>query len=883
MIFALLSSIASAESVTILSSSSSLTKRIIKKFDFNERPLGNLEDVPMYWAKVQAPGFPHFVNGKFDEQTGVPAPSFKLQLNGGNLGYVFTARKISAFPGSDHKIIAKVKTANMKYARGYIEAFYLDRFGNPLKDTIKYSQLIAPTKSLTQKWQTIVINLPFTNPAGRFIGLGVFLVQPDHLPDIFNTQITSYKKDIYAAMWIDEISIIRLPQAKIKLKKNNLIYDSSENITVYSLIADPTPDDLSARIILSDNATTKSVQWQVPVEILPPIEAILQGRASRPAFTSFELGKLQAGLYTLNLQVLANNQIIVSKKFDFAVLNHNRPTDFENNLGIDLSGKPIDRPALIMDFISKLKPGWALIPFWRRDFSTVTAHSDHSPADILATGCKHNDIKVLGGFLEIPKNLKLKEKLISPSIWDLFASNNAIWKIPLASLLARQADKIDTWIFGEINDYWQSPDSRIASLLSQLKKYFSQFQGRPIFAAAWPALRNPPTKKIADNYFVKIPVELVPSSFENYFIQWKQVNTNPIITLQTLPLDKYKIIPATQDFVRRLIETKKNGITLLACGNLWSNNNKIVSAGMMPNAYYAAFANIIDRLGGTHYLGQIEFAPGQKGILFGNSQHAVLVIVQMKHKAKFLEGEISLGDNLIAYDMWGRKLPIIYNENKWILPYQQIVFIDGITPELANFISTIRFAQPNLTSKFGVHKIKLTFRNTFAQTINGTVRVKASRFWRFDPSGARFTLIPGGKFVLPMKLRFPSNEPIGQKIINVKFDIEARKVVHLNLLIPLGVSSSDLKMRVLWFMRDDKLVIIQEIRNYGKIYADLQAFLIAPNRPRMERQIRKLAPGQFAIKEYTVGPWRQMFGRKIRVGFREIRGTRMVNQIITIE
>ena len=38
--------------------------RVVKTFDFEERKLGNDEDLPMNWVKVEGSGFPHYVNGK---------------------------------------------------------------------------------------------------------------------------------------------------------------------------------------------------------------------------------------------------------------------------------------------------------------------------------------------------------------------------------------------------------------------------------------------------------------------------------------------------------------------------------------------------------------------------------------------------------------------------------------------------------------------------------------------------------------------------------------------------------------------------------------------------------------------------------------------------
>ena len=37
--------------------------RGLKIIDFEERKLGNNEDLPMHWVKISGPGLPHYVNG----------------------------------------------------------------------------------------------------------------------------------------------------------------------------------------------------------------------------------------------------------------------------------------------------------------------------------------------------------------------------------------------------------------------------------------------------------------------------------------------------------------------------------------------------------------------------------------------------------------------------------------------------------------------------------------------------------------------------------------------------------------------------------------------------------------------------------------------------
>jgi len=262
--------------------STSFAKRVVKTFDFNEKQLGNLEDIPMDWEKVTLSGFPHYVNGQFDDLVGNPKPSFKLPLNGGNIGYVFSERVIPAFPGSDHKIFAYVKTQNLRYARGYMQAFYMDRFGKLLPDTITYSPLIGPPNPGDPEWRSICVELPYTNNEGRFIGIGIFLVQQDHMPPVFASPFNSFRKDINATLWLDEVTILRLPKTRLNLINPTALYNTNQPVVIGATVADAKTNDLSAKIVIKDLAdgTTRTVSH--PVAILPPLEAILRGQATAP-------------------------------------------------------------------------------------------------------------------------------------------------------------------------------------------------------------------------------------------------------------------------------------------------------------------------------------------------------------------------------------------------------------------------------------------------------------------------------------------------------------------------------------------------------------------------------------------------------------------------
>lgn len=878
--------VSTAASTTVREPSAAMTRRVIKTFDFDERPLGNLEDLPMNWTKITLSGFPHYVNGKLDDQLGHPAPCFKLELNGGNVGYLYTAREIAAFPGSDHKIVASVKTQDICYSRGYIQAWYMDRYGRPLENTMTYSSLMGPADAGDPEWRTVTMELPYTNPDGRFIAIGVFLVQQDRLPAIFDTPLKSYRKDLNAQLWIDQITVLRLPKTELKLKNDYPIYAHNDDVVICTSIADASIQDLSARCILTDLGYHHSRIIEQPIQVLPSLEAILQGVASMPKPTEYKLGKLPPGFYNLSLEVLSNDEVLLEKNTKIAVLNRSRNTDQAYDLGLDMSLEQFDHPQVLTKFIETLNPRWVILPFWRDDVPLPRGKVESSICDQMIVDLSARRIKILGAFMDVPKDLVARTEIINPTVWDFLAGKRSWWDSEFAMILSRHADRIDHWVFGRTRDCWQAPDSRIKTDLAGLRGVFEQFQGQFSFLASWPAMVASPAQRVSDGYFLKIPSTLSPKTMNAWFKPWRihDGGKNDLWTvLEGQDLDQFDLVTSTKDFADRFIEGKRSKIPFLGAEKLWNHGHDLIAGGYEPNAYYVVYANLIHRLSGLEYIGEISIDESRTGQIFQSDQRAVLVL-NSDIPGDYISS-VSIGDHLQAHDIWGRELPVKIDakNKKWQVPYRPIVFIEGISSELARFLASVKIEPAVISSKFGFQQVQLVFRNTFNQSVNGTIKVQGPDYWQFDPSGARFVLGPENESTLPMKIRVPINESIGEKTIQAKFELEARTPLTINMIVPLELGISDLQMRVLWVVRNENLVVIQEIVNTGPGSTDLIAFTIAPDQPRIERQIPSLAPGQTAVKEYSLGPWKSMIGQTLRIGFREIRGTRLANQIITIE
>jgi hypothetical protein len=68
------------------------------------------------------------------------------------------------------------------------------------------------------------------------------------------------------------------------------------------------------------------------------------------------------------------------------------------------------------------------------------------------------------------------------------------------------------------------------------------------------------------------------------------------------------------------------------------------------------------------------------------------------------------------------------------------------------------------------------------------------------------------------------------------------------------------------------------ISNYGDRPIDYNAFAIYPGQARQERLVTGLAPGQTTVKRYRFSGAKVTPGTKVRVGVKELEGTRSLTR-----
>jgi len=75
----------------------------------------------------------------------------------------------------------------------------------------------------------------------------------------------------------------------------------------------------------------------------------------------------------------------------------------------------------------------------------------------------------------------------------------------------------------------------------------------------------------------------------------------------------------------------------------------------------------------------------------------------------------------------------------------------------------------------------------------------------------------------------------------------------------------------------------QTITNYGDKPVSYNAFATFPNQARQERLINDLAPGSSTVRRYRFENAAKVVDGKVRVGVKELGGSRMLNYVVEVQ
>lgn len=858
--------------------------RVLSTFDFEERRLGNAEELPMYWEKVEGAAFPHYVNGRLSTDLAHSGRySFRFDLNGGSLLYRYPAGRIKVRSGAHYRVGAMCRTTVMPAARARMTAFFADIDGLPIEGTVRYSEPYAAT-SPDESWKHLEIEMSADEPSAAFLVLELGLLQPDEYAGKSLGERTLHSQDIHGTAWWDDLSVSQVPRVTMTTARPGNIFRRSDPLQLQVLVNDRFTDDLAARLLIRDAEGTTVFQRSGALD-MSSAETLGPGRKR----TRVDLPDLRPGWYEAALEMTSKGQFVGEQTLHLIRLADDAPlTPPDGRFGLIATDLPFEGWADLPDVLPMLSAGRVKLAVWSEGGDVDTM--DPGAFDSLLERLGQRGITPTACLLSLPPRVALK--VGGPEWTRILTSPTADWQPQLAYLVARHANHLDRWQLGRDGSDAFVTDPLMRRAYDRVLREFSTLVGTPDVAMPWPAWYElegqlPATVALA------VPPSVLPPQVPLYVGDLRSGREGQNLSLSLEPLDRARYGREMQmrDFAQRVIYALSAGADRIDVPlplTAERDGDAIVSH---PQEMLLVVRTVLSMLSNATYRGRVPLAEGVEAFLFDRGGQGILAVWDRGSTGGAKRLALNLGPRAASVDLWGNVTPLLRSTTDRGKGEVQVnigpvpTFLVDIDGQQAQMRASVALDRPLLESSFVPHQRRLRFTNPYRQAVGGTVKLKAPAGWTLNPPTFTFTLNPGETFNRDLTIEFPYNSFAGAKTISAEFALQNDTTGGNGFSVPitLKLGLSDVGMQSL-ALRDGPDVIVQQmISNYGDKPIHYNAFAIYPGQARQERLVTNLAPGQTTVKRYRFSGAKVEAGTRVRVGVKELEGTRILNEEVEIQ
>ena len=857
-------------------------RRIVKSFDFDEQSRGNVESVPMYWQRYEADRFPHYLVGRFDVESGHESPpSFYLELKGGNLAYSYRAEDIPVHTQSDYQISVWIRPDRLKHARACASAFYSNRNGRQLPGTERFSRLIGGTGQ-REDWQQVTIKLPGGNAKARQIGIAVWVVQPPPGQGSGSAEHEIYRQDIGVGAWFDDIVVARLPRALLTTSQPGNVFQADQQAELRAEVSDPDGKDLTARVEVTAADGKKLLDRPVRVAIL----------ADRMGAEVVGLGRLPAGLYHGRLTVSTAAHQLSEHRIRFAQLGPKlNPLDDQNEgFGLVLAEEDCACPDATARLIGLLGAAQVKLPIEGPSLrSGGSSERTTATLDLLERLWRgHIDVTAIlatvGGTDSVdPLDRKTRMR---QSLLAALAENPETWRSHLGRPLTRHLDFVQSWQMGADEDEGLAWNPHLRDAMKVLRTELDRFLPSAETAVPWPLRHQPPAKRLEAQYVsLYIPNTVRAIEIAEYLRDYRKARPQGVwAVVEPLETGRYERVARLSDLAARLIACRAADVTSVYVPRPWEVTRDAGMDMLEPREEYIVVRTVAGLLNRCRYVSEVHLDRGVKAILFERDGSGVMALWDEQARPAGRELTLYLGAKPEQIDLWGRtRTPARTGAQHRIQVTRTPGFVRCGAVWPLKLRAGFSLTPSDVESSYRLHEPVVRFTNPRQTPISGTVRFKPPTGWEIRPTRVQFSLTPGQELRMKVTLRFPPNEVAGPKTLEGEFLIDSDRAYRVVAWAPFKLGLNDFVVRSHARVEGSTVVVQQTVTNRCKDRVDIEGYVMAPGRARMVRTYRQIEPGQTVLKRYILDNANRLIGRGIRVGLKEIRGPRLLNEVVVVQ
>ena len=876
--------------------------RLVKHFDFDEREQGNYEDTPMHWSQLRGQGLPTLrAKGRFDDDVGHQAPpSFRLDIQTGNVAYEYRYLDLAVVPESDYFVVGYVRPAGLRHSRAFVAAYFVDRFGDRIPGSDRVSNLVCATGRDSEPWQRVEIALPGEFPTAHALRLQLWILQsyawrkPDpHAVDPI------LRRDVYASAWFDDLSVYRLPRVELRLSNPaGLVLPGRQEefiLEVNNATSQPLLAEL--RIIDSTGQLRQTRKLDVPAladpagpaPVSPPGShgtssddlALVMDQQSGMASIRAAVPELTPGFYQAHLRLLGGTEALLERRARFAVLPE-LPTQSLQcaDIGVDLGRWEHSEIAGVRELLTALGCGAIKIGIpmlGPLDSDEKKAYFQELSA--LLRVLAENRIDATGVIL--PPGATAASAAASESVCQLVERDD-VWRDLFSPAVAYFGALLPTWQLGaeqiELRDgrLWQRTD------VERVRRHLRRFITIPRLAIPQPISAVRPDD--GDVACVWVPPEVPTRALPRQLGFLVDVESSAC-WLQ-LARDVRGNLSSEQrmtDLARRLVLAKALGPGRIFVPAPFQLSRQGGRAAWQPTEEYLVLRTLFHYLCGKTAVAAMTPVPDTLAIVFEGVDSSCMVVWSWRDQPPTEPVELYLGPSPRAIDIWGQPVTLGTSGDRTRLPAGPTpLIIEELHTPLALLQASYRVAPTYVQVHEPEPRPVLTFRNTYDTRLTGEVRLNPPGSWLVEPAVRSFQLEPGETFVQPLTLTLPPRQVAQTHELEIRLTLHAPESAELRFVEALRVGLREIGLEATAYWQGDNLAVEQSLRNLSNRVVSFTAFCEPPGRARVEGIFLDVAPGEASTLTYLFEHSRDLAGARLHLGIQEIDGGRSLNQFADV-
>jgi hypothetical protein len=867
------------------------TSRILHTFNFEEREQGNDEDQPMHWDKLESIDMPHYVRGRLTTDRHRNGKySFRMDLDGGSCIYRYQPGLLRVQPNAHYRFEAYCHTTILRYARARLTAYFTDLDGHPLPATVTHSDLFC-SQGDDDGWHLMSVELTADRDQATFLVIQMELLQPNLYSTSTLGQRALFLQDVHGSAWFDDMTVSQVPQVSLKTDRPGNVFRRGDPRNLFVIVNDHQTNDLSVQLVVTDADDRKLYQHTGAVDISTAKEL-----SPGVKQLTMQLPAVPTGWYRASLEMMSNGIYVGQESMAWVQLADDgafAPPD--PRFGMVATDLPFEDWDDLPNFLPLLSVGHVKLTLWNSKMDVQQL--DSSRFDRLLESLQTEGISPRGCLIELPP--KIAGALNGNTWLQLLNAPADTWQTQLAFLISRHANRIDHWQIGtdDTDEFAVNPDMR--RVFDKVYVQFANLLDHPDIAMPCPMLYDLPAPR-PGVVTLSVPVSIIPAEIPLYLQEYEGREV-PGVSLSLSLLDRHQYGRETQlrDLAQRVVYSLASNIPRVDLPMPMALHQQGDHLSPEPTEAVLVMRTLLTNLTGATFRGKMPIADDIDAFLFERGGEGIVVLW---NKNDVPEGEqivVSLGKHPVRTDLWGNSVPLQLTTpaqgeeddetaRRATSTLVQLkvgrmpIILTGIDGEMARLRASLTIDRPLIESTFQQHTRRIHFVNPYNQPIGGSLKLHAPKGWILTPSNFTFTLNAGEACDHDFTIEFPYNTVAGPKSLQADFNVQADH--HFTFSEPLSVSVglSDVGTQSMAFRDGNDILVQQLISNYGDQPINYTSFASYPGKPRIERLVSSLRPGQTAIKKFRFTNIPQGQTGKIRIGLKEVDGDRILNDEVEI-